>query len=122
MATVDLNQAASIDWPPRDQPAPWARVQAVLDRSPSLPLLVLALGVFVWQAAIQGGFPETVSSPGAIALLALLVVGLLALPTPRVDRTRLLAIGLIFGYVAWSYLSILWADQQSLAWRARTGP
>ena len=64
----------------------------------------------------QGGFPETVSSPGAIAMLALLVVGLVALPTPRIDRTRLLAIGLIFGYVAWSYLSILWAGVPGDAW------
>jgi hypothetical protein len=117
VATVDLNQAAPIESPHGVEPTPWARVQAMLDRSPSLPLLILALGIFVWQASVQGGFPETVSSPGAIALLALLVVGLVALPAPRVDRTRLLAIGLIFGYVAWSYLSILWAGQQSLAWQ-----
>jgi hypothetical protein len=117
VATVDLNQAAPIESPHEVEPTPWARIQAVLDRSPSLPLLVLALGVFIWQAAVQGGFPETVSSPGAIALLALLVVGLVALPAPRIDRTRLLALGLIFGYVAWSYLSIIWAGQQSLAWQ-----
>jgi O-Antigen ligase/Tetratricopeptide repeat len=116
VATADLNPVAQIDSSRREQ-TPWARVEAVLDRSPSLPLLVLALGVFVWQAAAQGGFPETVSSPGAIILLALLIVGLVALPTPRLDRTRLLAIGLIAGYVAWSYLSILWAGQQSLAWQ-----
>jgi O-Antigen ligase len=116
VATVDLNQAAPIE-SPHGESNPWARVQAVLVRSPSLPLLALALGVFVWQAAVQGGFPETVSSPGALALVALLVVGLVALPTTRLDRTRLLAIGLIAGYVAWSYLSILWAGQQSLAWQ-----
>jgi hypothetical protein len=115
MATVDLSPAAPIDSVPDGSLR--ARTQRVVDRSPSLPLLVLCVCVFVWQAAKQGGFPEAVSSPGAIVLLAILVVGLVALPTPRLDRTRLIALGLIFGFVAWSYLTILWAGQQSLAWQ-----
>jgi hypothetical protein len=118
MATTDSEAScatavSSTDGPP----ILWARTQHVLERSPALPLLLLALAVFVWQASAQGGFPESVSSPGAIALLALLIVGLIALPTPRLSRSRLLAIGLVFGYVAWSYLSILWAGQQALAWQ-----
>jgi O-antigen ligase len=84
--------------------------------SPSAPLLAVATVLFVWMGADEGGFHGTTFLPMTLALLALLVVGLLALPLPRPSRVLWVAIALIAGYAAWSYLSITWADQQGMAW------
>jgi len=93
-----------------------SRIADALEESPSLPLLLLAALAFVWIAVKQGGFPDTVLGPATLVLLSLLLVGLLALPTARPTRTQWIAIGLLAAYAAWSYLSILWAEQQGLAW------
>ena len=92
------------------------RFEGGLEESPSLPLLLLATLAFLWIAAKQGGFPDTVLGPAALVLLGLLLVGLLALPVARPSRAQWVAIGLLAAYAAWSYLSILWAEQQGLAW------
>jgi O-antigen ligase len=92
------------------------RLRGLLVESPSLPLLLIAVAVFVWLAADEGGFHGTTFLPATLLLLALLLVGLLALPLPRPTRSQWAAIALLAGYAAWSYLSILWADEQGLAW------
>ena len=92
------------------------RLRGLLVESPSLPLLLIAVAVFTWLAADEGGFRGTTFLPATLVLLALLAVGLLALPAPRPTRAQWVAIGLLAGYAAWSYLSILWADEQGLAW------
>lgn len=86
-----------------------------LEASPSAPLLLIAIALFIWLAADEGGYLGTSFLPATIVLLALLIVGLLALPLPRPSRAQLAAIALIAAYAAWTYLSILWADQQGLA-------
>jgi O-Antigen ligase len=91
-------------------------VRRALAESPSLPLLLIAIACFVWLGADEGGFRGTIFLPATLLLLALLVVGLFALPTPRPSRPALLAIGLFASYALWSYLSILWAEQQDMAW------
>ncbi len=91
-------------------------LRRLIGANPSAPLLAVATVFLVWMAADEGGFHGTTFLPMTLALLALLVVGLLALPLPRPSRAQWLAIGLIAGYAAWSYLSIIWADQQGMAW------
>lgn len=92
------------------------RLRGLLTDSPSLPLLLIAVAVFTWLAADEGGFRGTTFLPATLLLLALLLIGLLALPLPRPSRAQWIAIGLLAGYAAWSYLSIAWADEQGLAW------
>ncbi len=91
-------------------------LRRLISANPSAPLLAVATVLFVWMGADEGGFHGTTFLPMTLALLALLVVGLLALPLPRPSRAQWAAIGLIVGYAAWSYLSIIWADQQGMAW------
>jgi hypothetical protein len=91
-------------------------LRRLIGANPSAPLLAVATVLFVWMSADEGGFHGTTFLPMTLALLALLVVGLLALPLPRPSRAQWTAIGLVAGYAAWSYLSIIWADQQGMAW------
>ena len=95
-----------------------ARSRRLLSESPSLLLLMLATAVMVWLAADEGGYRGTTFLPATILLLALLVIGIVALPFPRPTRAQWLAIGLLAGYAAWTYLSITWADQKDLAWES----
>jgi hypothetical protein len=92
------------------------RLKRLLTDSPSLPLLLGAVAIFVWLGADEGGFRGTTFLPATLLLLALLLIGLVALPIPRPTRSQWIAIGLLAGYAAWSYLSIIWADEQGLAW------
>lgn len=92
------------------------RLRRLLADSPALPLLLGAVAIFVWLSADEGGFRATTFLPATLLLLALLLIGLFALPIPRPTRGQWIAIGLLAGYAVWSYLSILWADEQGLAW------
>ena len=95
-----------------------ARLRALLADSPSLPLLLAAVGVLLWLAASDAGFEPTTAYPASLAVLALLVVGALALPPPRPSRAARAAVPLLLAYGLWCGLSILWADQQGVAWDA----
>jgi hypothetical protein len=92
-------------------------VAAAARAAPELLPGSLALVVFVFWAADQAGYPQTVWYPGAIFLLALLVVvatsygGGLAMPR-AVRRASAFAAA----YVLWSFLSIAWADVKGDAW------
>jgi tetratricopeptide (TPR) repeat protein len=73
---------------------------------------VLALGVFTWWGAAHGGYATTRWQPAGAALIALAAIAWIALapgraPLARASRVALLA---FTGYVALSFLSILWAD------------
>ncbi len=94
------------------------RPRELLAESPSLPLLLVAVGVVVWVGASDGGFDATTWYPGAALMLALVAVGLLALPRPRLSRAAAVAVGLLVAYGLWCGLSIAWADQQGVAWDA----
>jgi tetratricopeptide (TPR) repeat protein len=74
-----------------------------------VPLLILC--------ADKGGFFPTVWYPAALFLVALLLVGLLALPSGgRPPAPILVATGALAAYAGWSYLSISWSDQTADAW------
>jgi O-antigen ligase len=92
------------------------RAGRTLLASPSFPVALLGVAVFIWFAGDEGGFRGTTWMPATLLLMALFAVGLWALPRPRPPRAVLVGIGLLAGYAAWSYLSILWADQQGIAW------
>jgi O-antigen ligase len=71
-------------------------------------------GVFTYGA----GYRALTWYPVALFLLALLVATAFVLPArlATIPRPVLIAAGLLAAFTAWSYLSILWADQQGEAW------
>jgi O-Antigen ligase len=78
----------------------------------------LAVGVFVAFAAKDAGYSPTVWYPGALFLLALLVVvawarreAFSALPLPA-----LASLGFLAALTAWTYLSIAWSGVKGDAW------
>jgi hypothetical protein len=87
-------------------------------RSPELFPGVAAVAVFLFWAAAQGGAIATDSYPGALLLLGILSATLYAFRArlPRLSRLPLAAIVLLGAFALWSYLSIVWADDQGAAW------
>jgi hypothetical protein len=85
--------------------------------SPAILLGALALIPLFVLSAEKGGFFPTEWYPGALFLFALLVVGVLALPSGGPPPPVLLvAVGGMVAFTAWSYATIAWADQQADAW------
>jgi O-Antigen ligase len=89
----------------------------VLRANKALLPAVLAVGVFVALGASEAGFRPTAWYPATLFLLGILVASVLALGAPsRVPRPVMLALLLLAGFTAWSYLSIIWASQAGAAW------
>lgn len=89
----------------------------LFDLAGALPALA-AVGVLVAWSTDQGGYFTRSWAPGAIFLLAVLLVTALADRSsfkglPRAVQVALAALAL---FTAWSYLSITWADDQGVAW------
>src|SRR3954471_24214166 len=80
----------------------------------------LSVGVFVVYAGKQAGFPPTVWYPGALFLLALLVIWLVAQlrrgGLPQLPRAAVASVVFLAAFTMWSYLSILWSDVRGDAW------
>lgn len=93
-----------------------ARLSRLVAESPGVVPGSFGVAIFVWFAADEGGFRGITWYPASLLLLGLLAALLVALPRPRPSRLALAAIGLLAAYAAWSYLSILWADSQGIAW------
>lgn len=97
------------------------RVDATLTRSRAGLFLPAVLVLASWLVATyqSGGYFGRYWYPAGIALLALLAVMVLAggraLPRVRAARVALLLLG---GLVAWSYLSLLWAGSPGSALEA----
>jgi len=95
----------------RDSASPAARASTVL-------VGALPLGFFLLWAAVDGGYPPTLWSPGALALVGLLA--LLVATSPQLlwtlPRTGLAALALFGGFTLWSALSIAWAGDRGEAW------
>jgi O-Antigen ligase len=92
------------------------RLRKVVQDSPGAVPAAVCIAVFTWFAAEEGGFLGTTWLPGTLLLLATLAICLVSLPSPRPTRAILAAVLLLAAYAAWSYLSILWADEQGIAW------
>lgn len=75
-----------------------------------VPALAVVALLLYWAAA-GGGYPPTTWLPSGLAVLGLLVATLagLGLGRVRLPRSLAIALALLGGYVAFSYLSILWA-------------
>jgi hypothetical protein len=81
-----------------------------------LPALV-AVGLMLVWASHNGGFDASTWYWGALVLLATFVavfVGVLR-GHLRLSRASTIAVGLFAGYVAWSYLSMTWAQYPGIA-------
>ncbi|MDQ3935596.1 MAG: hypothetical protein M3340_13300, partial [Actinomycetota bacterium] len=94
-----------------------ATLRLGLALSPAALLGALALVPLLILSADKGGFFPTDWYPAALFLVALLLVGVLALPSGgRPPALLLVATGALAAFAAWSYLSISWADQRADAW------
>jgi tetratricopeptide (TPR) repeat protein len=85
------------------------------------PATVPALGaivLFVVWATSQAGYPLTHWAPGALIVLVLLAVALMAVPLrlASIPLVVKLALGCLAAYTALSFLSILWAAAPGEAW------
>jgi tetratricopeptide (TPR) repeat protein len=89
-------------------------------RAATFLVAALPLGVFLLWAAVDGGYPPTLWYPGALALLGLLVLLLVAAPQllGTLSRPALAALALFAGFTLWSFLSIAWAADRGEAWDA----
>jgi tetratricopeptide (TPR) repeat protein len=94
------------------------RAAALVERSPGLVPSIAAFGVLLWFAADEGGFRGTSWMPGLLLLGAVLIVCLAALPRPKPSRAALAAVLLLAAYGGFCLLSVLWAEQEELAWDA----
>jgi tetratricopeptide (TPR) repeat protein len=74
--------------------------------------------VLVWFAGDEGGFRKATWMPATLLLAVVLLVCLAVLPRPRPARLALAAVLLLAAYGGFSLLSMLWADQEELAWDA----
>ncbi len=77
-----------------------------------------AIALFVVWATSQAGYPLTHWAPGALIVLALLAIALLAVPlrSAEIPLTVKLALACLAAYTALSFLSILWAAVPGDAW------
>jgi hypothetical protein len=81
---------------------------------PALAVLVL----FVVWATSQAAYPLTHWAPGALIVLVLLAIAVLAVPVrfAEIPVAVKLALGCLAAYTALSFLSILWAAAPAEAW------
>ena len=79
-----------------------------------------AVGVLVWWSTDQGGYFQKTFYPGTVLLLGVLVATAIGTPQSFCGLSRFgqVALGALALFVAWSYLSITWADAPGPAWDA----
>ena len=89
-----------------------------LREAPAVVPALAALALFVLWATDRAGYPVTHWGPGALFVLGLVGISLVAIGLrPReIPRPVLLALGCLAAYTALSYLSILWASVPGDAW------
>jgi tetratricopeptide (TPR) repeat protein len=101
-------------------PPPRSRLEALLGavaETPAVLLAALGLVTILVIAPSNGGYHPGSWYPAALFALGLLLVGVLALPRTRPPGSAIrIASACLAAYAAWSYLSILWADQKADAW------
>jgi hypothetical protein len=79
---------------------------------------IVAVAVFVFWQANQGGYPPVVWYPGALLVLgALAVTATTCRPSLRDQpRRTVLAVAFLAGFTVWTFASIAWADVRGDAW------
>jgi tetratricopeptide (TPR) repeat protein len=94
-----------------------AKARYWLADSPALVPTMIATVLLVVLGATEAGFYPTSWMPAGLFLIALTVVTAIALGPPRgVPRASRAALALLTAYAVWAFLSIIWADQQAVAW------
>ncbi len=95
-----------------------ARLTATLHRAPATVPCFAALALFVSWSSNQAGYPVTHWAPGALVVLALLIitVATVGIRVADVSLPVKFAIAALAGYTALSFLSILWAAVPGDAW------
>jgi hypothetical protein len=85
---------------------------------PGLLLGLVAVGVWTAWAWLDGGHPAWAANPLGLVLVGLLGLGVfLARPAEQAaGRLRLTVLGLLVGFSAWNFLSMLWAGSPGDAW------
>lgn len=79
-------------------------------RPETLLLWAPVAALSAWWTLDAGGYRSTQWYPGGLVLLATLVIALVVRRRQRLRRSAFVALLAFAGYVAWSYLSITWAD------------
>jgi tetratricopeptide (TPR) repeat protein len=94
------------------------KLTAALREAPATVPALAALALFVVWATDQAGYPVTHWAPGAVFVLALLCIALVAVRTglAGMPMSVRIALGALGAYTALSYLSILWAGVPGDAW------
>jgi hypothetical protein len=76
-----------------------------------------AVAIFLVWFQRSAGFQATAWLPGALLLVALLAIVVVSSGgISRLGRAQSLAVASLAGFVAWSYLSISWAEEKGDAW------
>ncbi|MDQ4042150.1 MAG: hypothetical protein M3141_10450, partial [Actinomycetota bacterium] len=94
------------------------RATTMLAAAPAaIPALLAAVLFGVWSTS-EAGYLTQDWYPGALFLVALLAItaGAVPLRLSDVPRPVLLALGFLAAFTAWSFLSLLWADDRGEAW------
>lgn len=91
---------------------------ASLREAPATVPALVAVALFIVWATDQAGYPLTHWAPGALIVLALLGLALVAvgLRAGEVPLPVKIAVGCLAGYTALSFASILWAAVPGEAW------
>ncbi len=94
------------------------RALGSLREAPATVPALAALVLFIVWASDHAGYPVTQWSPGALIILALVLmsVGIIGLRLSEVPLTVRVSLACLAGYTALSYLSILWANVAGDAW------
>jgi hypothetical protein len=94
----------------------WSTVS--LRETPATVPALAAIVLFVVWATSQAGYPLTHWAPGALIVLVLLAIAILAVPLRFVEIPVAvkLALACLAAYTALSFLSILWAPAPAEAW------
>ncbi len=94
------------------------RLTATLRQAPATVPAFAALVLFVSWSSDQAGYPLTHWAPGALVVLALLVlaVAIIGIRAAEMSGPAKVALAALAGYSALSFLSILWAAVPGDAW------
>jgi tetratricopeptide (TPR) repeat protein len=89
-----------------------------LREAPAAVPALAAIVLFVVWATSQAGYPLTHWAPGALIVLVLLAIAVLAVPLrfAEIPLTVRVALACLAAYTALSFLSILWAQVPGYAW------
>lgn len=108
---------------PKPSPSPGRhpgleRLREAIRSNPATPIGLLVVALWIAWSCLDGGFAADDWGPLGTALLLLLAVGVAAIPIEarRWSRARVGALAALGGFVAWNFLSLVWADAPGDAW------